>query len=104
MCLMFVETYLQKYEEDSAGDLVGCNSEGELYKGLICFIIVGLKDSVPYVIKSSRETKINAMWLKEELIDCLGIFSKSSFNVRALVCGNHPLKVSSLKNILQHFK
>ena len=45
MCLMFEETYLQKYEEDSAGDLVGCNSEGELYQGLICFIIVGLKDS-----------------------------------------------------------
>ena len=48
--------YLQKYEEYSAEDLVGCNSEGELYKGLICFIIVGLKNYIPYVIKSSPET------------------------------------------------
>ena len=56
MCLMFEEMYLQKYEEYSAEDLVGCNSEGELYKGLICFIIVGLKNYIPYVIKSSPET------------------------------------------------
>ena len=79
---MFDENYLQKCEEYFAGDLVGCNSEGEVYKGLICFMIVGLKHSIPYVIKSSSEIKINADWLKEELIDCLGILSQSGFNVR----------------------
>ena len=30
MCLMFEKIYLQKCEEYFAGDLVGCNSEGEL--------------------------------------------------------------------------
>ena len=30
VCLMFDEMYLQKCEEYFAGDLVGCNSEGEL--------------------------------------------------------------------------
>ena len=47
------------------------------YKGLVCFMIVGLKNYITYVIKSSPETKINAGWLKEKLIDYLGIFSKS---------------------------
>ena len=73
VCLMFHKMYLQKCEEYFAGDLMGCNSEGELYKGLVCFMIVGLKNSIPYVIKLSPETKINGDWLKEELIDCLGI-------------------------------
>ena len=72
---MFDEMYLQKCEEYFAGGLVGCNSKGELYKGLVCFMIVGLKNSIPYVIKSSPETKINVDWLKEELIDCLGTLS-----------------------------
>ena len=48
------------YENYFAGDLVGGNSEGKLYKGLVCFMIVGLKNSIPYVIESSPETKLNA--------------------------------------------
>ena len=66
-------------------------------------MIVGLKKFISYVIKSSPETKINAGWLKEELIHCLGTLSKSGFNVRAIVCDNHPSNVSSFKNLLQHF-
>ena len=48
---MFGEMYLQKCEEYFAGDLMDCKSEGELYKGLVYFMIVGLKNSIPYVIK-----------------------------------------------------
>ena len=29
-------------KEYFSADLVGCNSEGELYNGLACFVIVGL--------------------------------------------------------------
>ena len=54
--LMFDEMYLQKCEEYFVGDLVGCNSEGELYKGLGYFMKAGSKNSIPYVIKSSPET------------------------------------------------
>ena len=82
---------------------MGCNTEDELYRRLVCFMIVGLKNSIPYVIKSSPETKIYADWLKEELIDCLGILSKSGFNVRAILCDNHPSNVSNFKNLPQHF-
>ena len=44
-----------------------CNNEGELYKGLVCFMIGVLKNYIPYVFKSSSETKINADWIKENL-------------------------------------
>ena len=66
-------------------------------------MIVGLKNYIPYVIKSSTETKINADWLKQKLLDFLGIFSKPDFSVRAIVCDNHSLNLSSFKNLLQHF-
>ena len=86
-----------------AGDLVGCNSEGELCKGSAYFMIAGLKNSIPYVIKSSTKTTINADLLKLELIDCLRILPMSGFSVRAMVCDNHPSNVSSFKNLLQYF-
>ena len=67
VCVLFDKTYIQKCEEYFAGDMVGCNSKSYLYKGLVCFMIVGLKSSIPFVIKSSPDTKINADWLKKEL-------------------------------------
>ena len=54
-------------------------------------MIVSLKDCMPYMINSSLETKINAAWLHDELIDCLGILFQSAFNVR------------DIRNLLQHF-
>ena len=59
-------------------------------------MIVSLKESVPYVIKSSPESNIDANWLKAELLDSLGI------RVRASVCDNHPSNVTSFKKLLEH--
>ena len=86
ICLMFDEKYLQKYEEYFAGDLVDCDSDSEWHRRLIGFTIVGLKSSIPYVINSSPETKINCHWLKEELLDYLTILSQSGFSVRSIAC------------------
>ena len=55
--------------------MIGCDNEGELYKGIVCFMIVGLKESIPYVINSSPETNNDANWFKTELLDSLGILS-----------------------------
>ena len=77
--------------------MIGCDDEGELHKGIVCFMIVSLKESIPCVIKSSPETNVEANWLKTELLDSLKIFSSCGFRARAIVCDNHPSNVSSFK-------
>ena len=54
----FDEMYLQKSKEYFWGEMFVCDNKGELYKGIVYFMIFGLKDSIPYVIKSSPETNI----------------------------------------------
>ena len=46
ICLLFDEMYLQKCEEYFGGDMMGSNDVGELYKGLVCFMIIGLIKTV----------------------------------------------------------
>ena len=48
---MFDEMYLQKCEEYSGGELYGADENNESYRGLVPFMIVGIEESVPYVIK-----------------------------------------------------
>ena len=98
VCLIFEE----KSQEYFGVEIIGCDNERELYKGIVCFIIVGLKKSIPYVIKSLPETNIDANWLKTELLDTLEILSNCGFRVRAIICDNHPSNVSSFKELLEY--
>ena len=90
----------KKVKSILGGGRISCDDEGELYKGIVCFMIVGLKESIPYVIKSLPETNIEANWLKTELLDSLKILSSCGFCVRAIVCDNHLFKVSSFRKLL----
>ena len=70
ICLLFDKIYLQKCEEHFGGEQIGSNDTGELYKGTIHFMIVGLKEST-HVIKSSPQITINAAWFRDELLECI---------------------------------
>ena len=50
--LVFDDIYLQKCEEYCGSEIIGANENNELYKGLLSFMITGLKENVPYIIKS----------------------------------------------------
>ena len=56
--LIVDEMFLQKEASYQSGDYVGEDEEGELYKGIACFMIVGLKQSVPHVIQAIPEVTI----------------------------------------------
>ena len=59
--LMFDDMQLQKCEEHSGGEITGANENRELHIGLLSFRIVGLKENIPYIIKSIPEQNIELM-------------------------------------------
>ena len=61
--LLFDEMYLQKREEHFGSDMMGSNDVGELYKGLVCLMIIGLKQSILYIIRSLPEVSVDGNWL-----------------------------------------
>ena len=48
ICLLLDEMYLQKCEEYFGGELVGSEENEELYKGIFCFMMIGLKESMSF--------------------------------------------------------
>ena len=100
VCMIFDEMYFYYF----GGEMIGWDDEGELYKGIVCFMIVSLKESIPYEIKSSSETNNDVNWLKTELLDSLEILSNCGFRVRAIVCDNHPSNVSIFKKLFSKIR
>ena len=67
--LMLDEMYLQKSTEYHSGSIIGQDANGEFYTGILAFMIVGLKKSIPYVIKACPEVSINDEMAKQEIED-----------------------------------
>ena len=93
--LIIDEMYLQKSVQYHGGHFVGQDEDGNLYKGIVVFMIVSLKKSLPCVIKSIPETKISGEWLKTEIDECIFNLKKTGFQVRAVVTDNHSTNVSA---------
>ena len=94
------EMYLQKGSQYHGGEYVGADEEGNLYKGSVAFMIVGLQKLIPYIIKASPEVTINGSWLSTEICSCISSLSKAGFNVRGVVTDNHSSNVNAF-SILQ---
>lgn len=67
-------------------------------KGIVCFIIVGLQESILYVIESCTKITIKVAYLRDELTECFDVLYQCSFNVRAIVYDNHQSNVSPFTN------
>ena len=98
--LIFDEMYLQKEEQYNNGSLIGCDENGDFYKGIVVFMVAGLKKSIPYLIKSCPEKSISGTWLSDEINNCLCVLGNADFNVRLVVCDNHASNVSAFRNLL----
>ena len=99
--LLFDEVYLQKCEEYFAGELFGTDEAGNLHKGMMTFMIVGLTKSVPYVINAVPENNLNADWLADEILKCIQCLHSKGFQVRACVSDNHSTNVSAYNKLLK---
>ena len=76
---------------------------GTPYKGIVVFMVVGLKKSIPYVIKACPESKINGNWLSCEIENCITLLTTAGFNVRGTVCDNHSSNVAAYNILLKKF-
>ena len=62
--------------------LIGEDENGTPYKGIVVFMIVGLKKIVPFVVKAVPETKINGTWLSTEIDSALDCIHQCGFQVK----------------------
>ena len=95
--------YLQKCQEYCGDEIIGANENNELYKGLLSFMIAGLKENVPYLMKSVPEQNIDGKWIKEQILDSLKTLKNGGFWVKAIVSDNHTANVLAYKLLLKEF-
>ena len=58
-----IEMYLPKPAQYQAGEYVCAGEEDNLYKGIVAFMVVGLKQSALFIVQAIPEIRFNGQWL-----------------------------------------
>ena len=99
--LMFDEMYLHKCEEYCGSEINGANENSELYKGLLSFMIVRLKENFPYIIKSVPEQNSDSKRIKEQILESVKTLKNCDFRVRSVVSDIHSANVIAYMSLLK---
>ena len=97
--LLLDEMYLQQEVQYDGRDLSGCDSKLQMYKSVLCFMVVSLKQSTPYVLRAIPLIKINNQIVQEGILNCIHMLSREQFNVRAVVSDKHSTNVSAYRHL-----
>ena len=102
--LMADEMYLRKKVQYSGDKYIGADKDGNLYKGIVVFMVCGLQKTLPIVVKASPETKLNGTWMPEQPEECVCTLAEASFKVRAIVTDNHSANVAAFSMLRKSFQ
>ena len=100
--LMIDEMYLQKSAHQS-GDYVEVDKGGNLYKKIIAFMAVGLKQSIPFVVQAIQEVKFNGPWLAEKISDNIDKLIEIRLCVQGIVTDNHSANIKAFSALIKIF-
>ena len=92
------EMYLQKDVQYHGGSLISAaDDDGNFYSGIVVFMVVSLKESIPFVVKTCPEFEISGSLISLHIEEILETLYKVSFNARAIITENHATNVSAFK-------
>ena len=96
--LMIDEMYLQKSAQYQSGENV---EEGNLYKGIFAFLVVELKQSIPFVVQTIPEVTFNGQWLVDTFIDNIDNLREFGLCIRGIVTDNHSANVNAFSALIE---
>jgi len=102
--LLIDEMYLQKEVQYHQGQLFGRDQDDQFYKGLMTFMIVGLRKNIPFVVKAVPESKVEGHWLSNQIDECLESLHETGFQVRAVITDNHPCNVAAFADLCSKYR
>ena len=102
--ILLDEMHLQSQVQFDGRPLIGCNADLEMYTSVLCFMVVSLKKSIPFVISAVPLVRNSGDIVYEHLDKCLLILTQSRFRIRAIVSDNHPTNVKAYTRLLTNYK
>ena len=89
--------YLEEGMQYQGGEVVGSDKEGNLYKGVMVFMIISMLKNIPFVIKAVPERRIEGGWLQNHIEESMESLNRVGFVFVLLLAMTIP-------QMYQHFQ
>ena len=87
----------------------GVDKEGSLYKGIIAFMVVRLKQSTPFAVQvipqpsqTNLEVTFNGQWLAEKISENIDNLIEIGLSARGIVNDNHSANVNAFSALKKY--
>ena len=97
-CILIIdEMYLRKSAQYQSGEYVEIDEEG-----IITFMVVGLKQSIPFVVQAILEVIFNGHWLVEKTSDNIDKLIEFGLCVPSIqITDNHSANVNAFSALIK---
>ena len=104
IAILLDEMHLQAQVQFDGHTLIGCNADLGMYTSILCFMVVSLRKSLPFVISAVPLVKNSGDIVYDNLNTCLLFLTQSRFRVRAIISDNHTTNVNAYNLLLNNYK
>lgn len=102
--LLIDEMHLQESVEYDGRDSVGADEHGELYTGILCFMVVSLKKSTPFILLSIPVIRLNSDIVLTGIETCATLLFQHNFSLLAIITDNHASNVSAFNKLVTKYR
>ena len=93
--------YLHKKLQIEDEIVYGFDDDGTFFKGIVRFIIVDLRESIPFVIKAFRKSNIEGKWISTNIEE--SNISLLQVDFKCVIFDNHSTNAVALHDLRRNF-
>ena len=95
--------YLQTQVQFDGKNVIGCDSDLNMFKSILYFMVVSLKKTIPYVIKAIPTVILTFLDVYNGILNCISVLNDGNFHVRGVIADIHSTNVKAYKVLVKNF-
>ena len=101
--ILLDEMYLHTQVQFDGKSVIGCDGDLNMFKSILCLMVVSLKKTIPYVIKAIPIVRLTFFDVYNGILNCISILNEGKFHVRGVIAYNHSTNVKAYKVLVKNF-
>ena len=101
--ILLDELNLQQQVQFDGQTIIGCNEDLQMFKSILCFMVMSLTNTIPFIIKAIPISKLSSKIVSNGILNCLENLTSEKFHLRAVISDNHRTNISSFNYLMNTY-